>query len=222
MSRDAFRQTDAADLLKNYRKSAPLTADQRRCVLDEVHRLFADTEASLRNDYPALSDEDVELCLLSALQYPVSAVADCLSVSEEAVRVRKHRLKSKLPQEVLGVFWEGRAGTRLLKTLFMKDTMQNVWRRFPLTVIWLVLLTAYAVRGLDIGASYTIYDMINLQKEKGVAVIYVGEDLDVLLELSDRILVLCGGKVSGIVDGRSTNKREVGMMMTRLGGGKSE
>ena len=85
-----------------------------------------------------------------------------------------------------------------------------------------VLLTAYAVRGLDIGASYTIYDMINLQKEKGVAVIYVGEDLDVLLELSDRILVLCSGKVSGLVDGRATNKREVGMMMTRLGGGKSE
>ena len=55
-----------------------------------------------------------------------------------------------------------------------------------------------------------------------MAVIYVGEDLDVLLELSDRILVLCGGKVSGIVDGRSTNKREVGMMMTRLGGGTSE
>ncbi|MBR1659390.1 MAG: ABC transporter ATP-binding protein [Oscillospiraceae bacterium] len=81
-----------------------------------------------------------------------------------------------------------------------------------------VLLTAYAVRGLDIGASYTIYDMINLQKEKGVAVIYVGEDLDVLLELSDRILVLCGGKVSGIVDGRSVTKREVGMMMTKLGG----
>ncbi len=85
-----------------------------------------------------------------------------------------------------------------------------------------VLLTAYAVRGLDIGASYTIYDMINLQKEKGVAVIYVGEDLDVLLELSDRILVLCGGKVSGIVDGRKTNKREVGLMMTQLGGGTGE
>ena len=85
-----------------------------------------------------------------------------------------------------------------------------------------VLLTAYAVRGLDIGASYTIYDMINLQKEKGVAVIYVGEDLDVLLELSDRILVLCGGKVSGIVDGRKTNKREVGLMMTQLGGGADE
>ena len=81
-----------------------------------------------------------------------------------------------------------------------------------------VLLTAYAVRGLDINSSYTIYDLINRQKAAGVAVIYVGEDLDVLLELADRILVLCGGKVSGIVPGRGATKRDVGMMMTRLGG----
>ena len=81
-----------------------------------------------------------------------------------------------------------------------------------------VLLTAYAVRGLDINSSYTIYDLINKQKEAGVAVIYVGEDLDVLLELSDRILVLCGGQVSGIVDGRNTDKNQVGMLMTRVGG----
>jgi len=84
-----------------------------------------------------------------------------------------------------------------------------------------VLLTAYAVRGLDINSSYTIYDLINRQKKKGVAVIYVGEDLDVLIELSDRILVLCGGKVSGIVDGRRTKKSEVGLLMTKLGGGES-
>ena len=83
-----------------------------------------------------------------------------------------------------------------------------------------VLLTAYAVRGLDIHSSYTIYNLINRQKERGVAVIYVGEDLDVLLELSDRILVLCGGKVSGIVEGRGAKKRDVGLMMTRLGGEK--
>ncbi len=85
-----------------------------------------------------------------------------------------------------------------------------------------VLLTAYAVRGLDINSSYTIYDLINRQKEKGVAVIYVGEDLDVLLELADRILVLCGGKVSGIVPGRGATKRDVGMMMTKLGGNKAD
>ena len=85
-----------------------------------------------------------------------------------------------------------------------------------------VLLTAYAVRGLDINSSYTIYDLINQQKKKGVAVIYVGEDLDVLLELADRILVLCGGKISGIVPGRGAKKRDVGMMMTRLGGNSNE
>ena len=79
-----------------------------------------------------------------------------------------------------------------------------------------VLMTAYAVRGLDINSSYTIYDLINQQKQAGVAVIFVGEDLDVLLELCDRILVLCGGKVSGIVPGKDAKKNKIGMMMTKL------
>ena len=81
-----------------------------------------------------------------------------------------------------------------------------------------VLMTAYAVRGLDINTSYTIYNLLTEQKMRGVAVIYVGEDLDVLLELSDRILVLCGGKVSGIVDARTATKEEIGLLMTRVGG----
>ena len=85
-----------------------------------------------------------------------------------------------------------------------------------------VLLTAYAVRGLDINSSYTIYDLINRHKKQGVAVIFVGEDLDVLLQISDRILVLCGGKVSGIVDGRTADKNEVGLMMTQVGGRKDD
>ncbi|MBQ2677693.1 MAG: ABC transporter ATP-binding protein [Firmicutes bacterium] len=81
-----------------------------------------------------------------------------------------------------------------------------------------VLLSAYVVRGLDINSSYTIYDLINQQKENGVAVVYAGEDLDVLLELCDRILVLCDGKISGIVDGRLAEKHQIGRMMTSLGG----
>ena len=85
-----------------------------------------------------------------------------------------------------------------------------------------VLLTAYAVRGLDINSSYTIYDLINRQKKDGVAVVYVGEDLDVLLGLADRILVICDGKVSGILDGRSADKREIGMLMTHIGGKVNE
>lgn len=70
-------------------------------------------------------------------------------------------------------------------------------------------------------SSYLIYDLINKQKQSGVAVVYVGEDLDVLLELCDKILVLCSGKVSGIVDARSTTKNEVSLMMTRLKEGEA-
>ena len=81
-----------------------------------------------------------------------------------------------------------------------------------------VLMTAYAVRGLDINTSYTIYNLLTQQKMQGVAVVFVGEDLDVLLELCDRILVLCDGKVSDIVDARNTTKEEVGLLMTKDGG----
>ena len=80
-----------------------------------------------------------------------------------------------------------------------------------------VMMAAYAVRGLDINTSYTIYHLLNDQKKKGVAVIYVGEDLDVLLALCDRIAVLCGGKLNGIVDGRTVTKEKVGLLMTNLG-----
>ncbi len=78
-----------------------------------------------------------------------------------------------------------------------------------------VLMVAYPVRGLDINSSYTIYNLLNEQKEKGVAVIFVGEDLDVLLELCDKILVIGSGKITGIVDARNTTKEEVGLLMTK-------
>ena len=78
-----------------------------------------------------------------------------------------------------------------------------------------VLMAAYPVRGLDINSSYMIYDLLNKQKKKGVAVIFVGEDLDVLIELCDRILVINSGAVTGIVDGRSATKEEIGILMTK-------
>ena len=78
-----------------------------------------------------------------------------------------------------------------------------------------VLMAAYPVRGLDINSSYTIYNLLTQQKQKGVAVVFVGEDLDVLLELCDRILVICGGKITGICDGRSITKEEIGLLMTK-------
>lgn len=77
-----------------------------------------------------------------------------------------------------------------------------------------VLITAYPVRGLDIGASYKIYDLLNEQKNKGVGVLFVGEDLDVLMDLCDRIMVFCMGRITGIVDPAEVTKEQIGLLMT--------
>lgn len=78
-----------------------------------------------------------------------------------------------------------------------------------------VLMVAYPVRGLDINSSYTIYNLLSQQKEHGTAVIFVGEDLDVLIELCDRIMVINSGCITGMVDGRNTTKEEIGLLMTK-------
>ena len=77
-----------------------------------------------------------------------------------------------------------------------------------------VIVTAYPVRGLDINSSYAIYDILNQQKQDGVGILFVGEDLDVMLALCDKIMVLCHGKVMGVVHAHKTTKEELGLMMT--------
>ncbi len=81
-----------------------------------------------------------------------------------------------------------------------------------------VLMVAYPVRGLDINSSYQIYNLLNEQKRSGASVVFVGEDLDVLIELCDRIMVISAGGISGIVDARNTTKEELGILMTTTGG----
>lgn len=78
-----------------------------------------------------------------------------------------------------------------------------------------VLMAAYPVRGLDINSSYTIYNLLTKQKENGVAVVFVGEDLDVLVELCDRIMVINSGRITGMLDGRNATKEEIGLLMTK-------
>ena len=85
-----------------------------------------------------------------------------------------------------------------------------------------VLMAAYPVRGLDINSSYLIYNLLNQQKENGVAVVFVGEDLDVLLELCDRIMVISSGNITGMVDARTVTKEEVGLLMTKSNRGEKD
>ncbi|MDR2952268.1 MAG: ABC transporter ATP-binding protein [Treponema sp.] len=76
-----------------------------------------------------------------------------------------------------------------------------------------VLVTAYPVRGLDIGASYATYDLLNEEKKNGVAILYIGEDLDVLMELCDRLMVIHAGKIMGITDPQKVTKEDIGLLM---------
>jgi len=77
-----------------------------------------------------------------------------------------------------------------------------------------VIITAYPVRGLDINSSYSIYNILNEQKQAGVGILFVGEDLDVMIALCDKIMVLCHGKLMGVVHAHKTTKEELGLMMT--------
>ena len=81
-----------------------------------------------------------------------------------------------------------------------------------------VLITAYPVRGLDINSSYMVYDVINSEKEKYTAILFIGEDLDVLMTFCDKIMVLYEGRCMGVVHTKDTTKEEIGLMMT---GGKN-
>jgi simple sugar transport system ATP-binding protein len=77
-----------------------------------------------------------------------------------------------------------------------------------------VLITAYPVRGLDIGSSFMIYDILNEQKKKDVGILFIGEDIDVMMALCDKIMVICHGKLMGVVNSNHTTKEEIGLMMT--------
>ena len=105
-------------------------------------------------------------------------------------------------------------GTETPVRLFSGGNVQKVLLGREIAASPNVLITAYPVRGLDINSSYMVYDLLNEEKQKGVAVLYIGEDIDVLLALCDRIMVLCHGKVMGVVDASKTTKEEIGLMMT--------
>ncbi len=76
-----------------------------------------------------------------------------------------------------------------------------------------VLIAAQPTRGVDIGATEYIHNQLLKQRSEGLATLLISEDLDEVRALSDRILVMFGGEVMGIVDSSSTTVEELGLMM---------
>lgn len=126
-------------------------------------------------------------------------------VEKKTAKKLSEKLIKKLQINTPGVYHPVRqlSGGNIQKVLLGREIESNPH----------LLITAYPVRGLDINASYTIYDLLNEQKEKGVGILFIGEDLDVLLELCDRIMVICNGKITGIVEATKVNKEQLGLMM---------
>jgi len=133
-------------------------------------------------------------------------------------------VKRKRPREIAeGIVKDLEVVTPDLKTPVRRlsgGNVQKVLLGRELSFAPSVLMAAYPVRGLDINSSYTIYNVLNTQKKNGVAVIFVGEDLDVLLDLCDRIMVISSGKITGIVDAKSVTKEQIGLLMTKTDGGE--
>ena len=121
----------------------------------------------------------------------------------------------KLAEQIIDELNVSTPGTSTAVSKLSGGNIQKVLVGREIALVPKVFMAAYPVRGLDIKSSYLIYSLLNKQKKNGNAVIYVGEDLDVLIALCDRILVLCDGHVSGIVDARNVSKEEIGLLMTK-------
>ena len=121
----------------------------------------------------------------------------------------------KLTEKIIKELNVSTPGTSIRVSKLSGGNVQKVLVGREIALSPKVFMAAYPVRGLDINSSYMIYNLLDQQKRSGIAVIYVGEDLDVLLALCDRILVLCDGRLTGIVDARKATKEELGVLMTK-------
>jgi len=121
----------------------------------------------------------------------------------------------KLAEEIIKELNVSTPGTSINVSKLSGGNVQKVLVGREIALAPKVFMAAYPVRGLDINSSYLIYDLLDKQKQKGIAVIYVGEDLDVLLALCDHIMVLCDGHVTGFVNTKLVTKEQIGELMTR-------
>ncbi|MBN1666977.1 MAG: heme ABC transporter ATP-binding protein, partial [Anaerolineales bacterium] len=76
-----------------------------------------------------------------------------------------------------------------------------------------VLIAVHPTRGLDVGATESVRRTLLDQRREGAAILLVSEDLDELIQLSDRIMVLFDGHIMGIVNADKADPEEIGLMM---------
>src|SRR5215218_4613409 len=81
-----------------------------------------------------------------------------------------------------------------------------------------VLIVGQPTRGVDIGAIEFIHRRLVALRDAGVAILIVSVELEELLALSDRILVMCGGRITGERRADATDERDLGLLMAGIEG----
>jgi simple sugar transport system ATP-binding protein len=80
-----------------------------------------------------------------------------------------------------------------------------------------VLLVAQPTRGIDVGATHYIHERLIAQRDSGTACLIVSEDLDEIMTICDRVLVMYEGQIIGSADPRVNSREDIGMMMAGIG-----
>ena len=83
----------------------------------------------------------------------------------------------------------------------------------------LLLLVAQPTRGIDVGATHYIHERLVVQRDSGTAVLVISEDLDEIMTICDRVLVMYEGTIIGSADPRFNSREEIGMMMAGVRSG---
>lgn len=126
-------------------------------------------------------------------------------IRENAIQqIKKYSIKAgydKMPVRLL-------SGGNIQKVIIARELSENP----------LILVALYPTRGLDVGSAEYVYKVLLEAREKGMSTILISEDLDELLKISDRLVVMFRGKNMGYLDPKKTTKTEIGLMMS----GKNE
>ena len=196
----------------------------RKMVNDEQVLFYEDEIVNLKGKNPLqIRELGIRLSFVPEDRLGMGLVSDMDLVDNTMLRSYRHghwifldrSRPRKLVEQIIQELHVVTPGTSVRVSKLSGGNVQKVLVGREIALIPKVFMAAYPVRGLDINSSYMIYNLLDKQKQSGIAVIYVGEDLDVLLALCDRILVICDGRVTGLVDARNITKEEVGILMTK-------
>ena len=205
-----------------------LSNKSKQEIIDMVNNenviFYEDEIIDLKNKTPLeIRDLGIKLSFVPEDRLGMGLVSNMNLVDNTMLRSYRHghwifldrSRPKKLVEKIIKDLNVSTPGTSVRVSKLSGGNVQKVLVGREIALIPKVFMAAYPVRGLDINSSYLIYNLLDQQKRNGIAVIYVGEDLDVLLALCDRILVICDGRITGLVDARKTTKEEVGMLMTK-------